>query len=501
MPPVPPGKPLVAFIPGRTGVIQGSFIGGKPRVLMPAAPPAPATVQRKIATIPTAGATTRGPGLTSPRIPPTLPATGRGSLVQASTDNSFRLPDTVVLRPPGVGQRLPDGVRSQMEAVFHADFSDVRVLVGHEAPSIGALAFTHGTDLYFAPGRYAPETPQGRLLLGHELTHVVQQARGGPRTRSGVGSPWSRTGRWRMRRIAWPGAASAMASVQAKLGEVRPATAPLARPGAPVAQPKPVVPGALRAAPNPGAGRPQPETAAVARGFLGHVAQFMQSTKKKPKWLDDAIKNDPNRPQGIYGWSVEQQTQYYLKKKQAAEKQQAAMSAPKVKDDYSDLDAKYKVQAEPTITTHSNSPSYTPHVPQLPQGFSVNINPQPTQGQLLSAQTPEHQIPKAWENTDITQLVSVTSAPTSLQLGAAVKLNDKCTADTKYWSFAAIWQRVDKRCSGTLYLHFHPDPISHNYLHVKRTDGANPTVGQIESTHWLIAAISLTANDVTPQTY
>ena len=204
MPPVPPGKPLVAFIPGRTGVIQGSFIGGKPRVLMPAAPPAPATVQRKIATIPTAGATTRGPGLTSPRIPPTLPATGRGSLVQASTDNSFRLPDTVVLRPPGVGQRLPDGVRSQMEAVFHADFSDVRVLVGHEAPSIGALAFTHGTDLYFAPGRYAPETPQGRLLLGHELTHVVQQARGGPRTRSGVGSPWSRTGRWRMRRIAWP---------------------------------------------------------------------------------------------------------------------------------------------------------------------------------------------------------------------------------------------------------------------------------------------------------
>lgn len=133
MPPVPPGKPLVAFIPGRTGVIQGSFIGGKPRVLMPAAPPAPATVQRKIATIPTAGATTRGPGLTSPRIPPTLPATGRGSLVQASTDNSFRLPDTVVLRPPGVGQRLPDGVRSQMEAVFHADFSDVRVLVGHEA--------------------------------------------------------------------------------------------------------------------------------------------------------------------------------------------------------------------------------------------------------------------------------------------------------------------------------------------------------------------------------
>ena len=121
---------------------------------------------------------------------------------------------------------------------------------------------------------------------------------------------------------------------------------------------------------------------------------------------------------------------------------------PKVKDDYSDLDAKYKVQAEPTITTHSNSPSYTPHVPQLPQGFSVNINPQPTQGQLLSAQTPEHQIPKAWENTDITQLVSVTSAPTSLQLGAAVKLNDKCTADTKYWSFAAIWQRVDSAARG-----------------------------------------------------
>ena len=58
--------------------------------------------------------------------------------------------------------------------------------VGSEAPSIGALAFTHGTDLYFAPGQYNPRSSQGQQLLGHELTHVVQQRAG--RVRNPLGS-------------------------------------------------------------------------------------------------------------------------------------------------------------------------------------------------------------------------------------------------------------------------------------------------------------------------
>ena len=48
------------------------------------------------------------------------------------------------------------------------------------------LAFTMGSDLYFVPGQYNPQTPQGEQLLGHELTHVVQQRAG--RVRNPLGS-------------------------------------------------------------------------------------------------------------------------------------------------------------------------------------------------------------------------------------------------------------------------------------------------------------------------
>src|SRR6266511_1704719 len=72
------------------------------------------------------------------------------------------------------GRPLPEDVQRKMELFFEADFSEVRIHIGPEAPSIGALAFTVGTDIYFGPGQYAPHTEHGERLLGHELTHVVQ---------------------------------------------------------------------------------------------------------------------------------------------------------------------------------------------------------------------------------------------------------------------------------------------------------------------------------------
>jgi hypothetical protein len=65
-----------------------------------------------------------------------------------------------------------------MEAAFKTTFADVRVHVGPQATAIGALAFTRGTDLFFAPGHYDPLTLRGQQLLAHELTHVVQQRAG-----------------------------------------------------------------------------------------------------------------------------------------------------------------------------------------------------------------------------------------------------------------------------------------------------------------------------------
>lgn len=89
--------------------------------------------------------------------------------------------------PSAGGQALPDGVRQRMESFFGADFSDVRVHVGSHASSIGAVAFTIGSSLHFAPGQYQPDSPRGLQLLGHELAHVVQQRAGRVRNPFGGG--------------------------------------------------------------------------------------------------------------------------------------------------------------------------------------------------------------------------------------------------------------------------------------------------------------------------
>jgi 5-methylcytosine-specific restriction endonuclease McrA len=73
-----------------------------------------------------------------------------------------------------------------MERMLGAEFSQVRVHVGQQAAAIGALAFTSGNDIFFAQGRYQPETSEGRRLLGHELAHVLQQRQG--RVRNPLGS-------------------------------------------------------------------------------------------------------------------------------------------------------------------------------------------------------------------------------------------------------------------------------------------------------------------------
>jgi hypothetical protein len=46
------------------------------------------------------------------------------------------------------------------------------------ANAIDARAFTLGQDIVFGSGQYQPNTPEGKQLLAHELTHVIQQARG-----------------------------------------------------------------------------------------------------------------------------------------------------------------------------------------------------------------------------------------------------------------------------------------------------------------------------------
>lgn len=79
----------------------------------------------------------------------------------------------------GSGQPLPEQTREEMETSMGANFSDVRVHHDAHAEKISrelnAQAFTHGSDIYFNSGKYNTQTPAGRHLLAHELTHTVQQ--------------------------------------------------------------------------------------------------------------------------------------------------------------------------------------------------------------------------------------------------------------------------------------------------------------------------------------
>jgi Domain of unknown function (DUF4157) len=92
--------------------------------------------------------------------------------------NNLQNPSPKLSNSVGGGRKLPEAVQQKMEAAFNADFSDVRIHEGGAPEALGAIAYTQGADIHFAPGEYRPMQPQGYQLLGHELAHVVQQRAG-----------------------------------------------------------------------------------------------------------------------------------------------------------------------------------------------------------------------------------------------------------------------------------------------------------------------------------
>jgi Domain of unknown function (DUF4157) len=85
---------------------------------------------------------------------------------------------------PTPGRPLDHSTRAHLEPRFGYDFANVRVhtddRAARSAQSIGALSYTVGSNIAFAPGQYAPGTPIGRQVLAHELAHVAQQSHAPP---------------------------------------------------------------------------------------------------------------------------------------------------------------------------------------------------------------------------------------------------------------------------------------------------------------------------------
>jgi len=669
-----PIQPHHAGAPSR--VIQGFFPGGRPRIVQaspaptapvrpqvpgpvqarPASPPAPLVPGR-----PATGAlqpslrpgqpprpiipTRVQPGAVQPAAPlrpqapqPILPQRATRA-VQPHAGDAFALPANFTLKPRGSGQPLPEPVQKKMEAFFNTNFADVRVHVGHEAPSIGALAFTHGTDLYFAPGQYNPQSTQGQQLLGHELTHVLQQRAGRVRNPLGTGvavvqDPALEAEAERMGLRA----ATASLPVQAKLanshpdvigpgqtstpgthqGSVQPKSEqahsvllsapdqdggrqikvvsggkmigsveihPSAAGGVEITDLKvlqehrrkgvgrELVMAALQSARTQGLGlarleahpsdssispqalvsmyqafgfrrigvssrgnplmgtgtatAPPPSQVADPRGLVqrrpgafpqgtthatagksvpvilsslrqGLCIQPAKKTEKVPKWLPQAIE-DLRRQQGSLPSNFE--TKPVAEKIKYVKERQAALSQSSPPSSSTGPAIEYMKQAEVISLPSSRPSSYTPStLPQLPQGITLGFTSSPSShGTLYSATTPQSQLPRAWENNDIQAMVSNIAKPGNLTLHHYV--HSPGTADTVYYEFYASWPRNDGSANGTLELHYHPDPYSQNYLHVKKSAGSNPQIGKISPQHWLIAAIGLQANDVTPTSF
>jgi outer membrane protein OmpA-like peptidoglycan-associated protein len=78
------------------------------------------------------------------------------------------------------GRPLEPELRQDMEHRFGYDFSRVRVHSGaaaeQSAREVSAHAYTVGHNIVFGAGQFAPGTHEGRRLVAHELTHVVQQS-------------------------------------------------------------------------------------------------------------------------------------------------------------------------------------------------------------------------------------------------------------------------------------------------------------------------------------
>ena len=97
----------------------------------------------------------------------------------ADTTTSIEAPPIVhqVLSSPG--RPLDPGTRGFFESRFGFDFSQVRVHTGKKAEesaaAVNAVAYTVGPNVVFGTGRYLPSTSEGKRLMAHELTHVVQQ--------------------------------------------------------------------------------------------------------------------------------------------------------------------------------------------------------------------------------------------------------------------------------------------------------------------------------------
>ncbi len=130
------------------------------------------------------GTSTQTNSLVSQISPLNTSATQRKTNTNGSNSNSKNLMassqlESKINTSKGGGNAMDTDIQTEMSQKFGTNFGDVRIHTDQTSiqmnRQLGAKAFTVGNNIYFNQGQYSPNNQQGKHLLAHELTHVVQQ--------------------------------------------------------------------------------------------------------------------------------------------------------------------------------------------------------------------------------------------------------------------------------------------------------------------------------------
>jgi len=73
---------------------------------------------------------------------------------------------------------LPDTLQSRVRSQFGLNLESIRARESSQVADMGAKAMAQGNIISFAPGIFNPNTRSGQEIIGHELHHITEQARG-----------------------------------------------------------------------------------------------------------------------------------------------------------------------------------------------------------------------------------------------------------------------------------------------------------------------------------
>ncbi|HHG86273.1 MAG TPA: DUF4157 domain-containing protein, partial [Bacteroidetes bacterium] len=93
--------------------------------------------------------------------------------------NSLETPVDPPSENPKNGNGLPNDLQAVINQGLGGDFSSVEIIQNAPLPqSLGADALAQGNQIHFAPGKFDPNSPAGKELIGHEFKHIDQQRKG-----------------------------------------------------------------------------------------------------------------------------------------------------------------------------------------------------------------------------------------------------------------------------------------------------------------------------------